>query len=209
MPEPSTSLADWLSAIAAPTAAPAGGAAAALAASLGAALAEMVAALTVERPRYADAHEEAAAVRVHAARLRGELAALAVRDAEAFAGFSRARALPHATDAERIARTEARAAALTEAARVQLELLARVADAIALAQAMAERGLAAAVGDAATGAFLLAAAARSACWAIRDNLDGRREDAEAERMMAEAAELLERAEAAERAVQRRLQEGPH
>lgn len=207
MPSSASSLTDWLAAIAAPAAAPAGGAAAAIAASLGAALAEMVAGLTLERVRYASVHEEAAGVRTRAASLREDLAALAVRDAEAFAGFTRALALPNGTEAERAARTEARAAALTEGARVQLDLLGRANDAIALAQAMVERGLATAVGDAATAVFLLAGAARSACWAVRGNLEGRHGDAEAGRMVAEAAGLLERVEAAEQTVRRRLEEG--
>lgn len=207
LPESASPLADWLAAIAAPEAAPAGGAAAAIAASLGAALAEMVAGLTLERPRYASAHAEAAAVRARAARLRDELAALAVRDAQAFAAFTRALALPNATESERAARTQARADALTEGARVQLDLLGRVSDAVALALAMAERGLATAVGDAATAVFLLAGAARSACWAVRGNLEGRQGNAEAGRMVTEAAGLLERVEAAERAVRRRLEDG--
>lgn len=205
-PAPFESFDAWLDAIAAPHAAPAGGAAASLAAALGAALVQMVAGLTLGRPKYAAAHADCAAVQSRAEALRHELAALARRDAEAFAGFGRALALPTGSAAERAARAAARTAALTEGAQVQLALLERVAEAAELAAAMADRGVAGALGDAATGAFLAAAAARSAYWAVRSNLAERRGDPEVEEMLGEAARRLARTEATERAVTRRLEE---
>jgi formiminotetrahydrofolate cyclodeaminase len=206
IPTPAQPLAAWLDAIAAPTAAPAGGSAAAVAGALAAALGGMVAALTMDRPRYADSHAEAAMARARAADLLRAMLALAVRDAEAFAGFTRALALPNGTESERAARTRAKAVALTEGARVQLELLERIADAADLALAMAERGLKSALGDAATAVFLATGAARGAYWAVRSNLIDRRGDEEAETMIVEGRRRLERAEAAERAVRRRLDE---
>ena len=153
---------DWLNAVAAPTAAPAGGAAAAFAGALGAALVEMVAGLTGARERYASVHDLAAQVVQKAQRLRGDMLVLATRDAAAFAGFERALALPKGTPDERSRRARARADAFREGALVQLDLLACLGEAAELGLEIAERGLAGALGDAATAVFLAGGAARSA-----------------------------------------------
>jgi formiminotetrahydrofolate cyclodeaminase len=51
-----------------------------------------------------------------------------------------------------------------------LELLHQAGEVAALAEAMAGSGVATAIGDAATAAFLAVAAGRSAYWSIRSNL---------------------------------------
>ena len=200
MPDATETLTGWLVAIAAPTPSPAGGSAAAIAGALGAALAEMVAGLTARREKYAAVHPEARQTVERAAGLRTRLAALAVRDAETFAGFTAALALPKRTPEEQAARASARDAALQEGAAVQLELLDGLAETADLAAAMTERGLAGALGDAATGALLAAAAARSASWAIRSNLEGAGDRAAAARQVTQAGELLDRVERAEQRV---------
>ena len=53
---------------------------------------------------------------------------------------------------------------------MQLDLLARLGEAAELGLEIAERGLAGALGDAATAVFLAGGAARSAWWAVRSNL---------------------------------------
>jgi methenyltetrahydrofolate cyclohydrolase len=201
---PDATLEDWLAAVAAPTPAPAGGAAAALAGALAAALARMVAGLTAARPKYAAAHEEAAQVAEQADRLLAEMLSLASRDAEAFAGFARALALPAGTGEERQARERAKAAALRAATDVQLDLLRSLVTAAELAEAMAQRGLASAVGDVATAAFLAAAGARSAYWAVRSNLQPGVDKKTAERATTTARDLLERIETVERRVRQLL-----
>ena len=199
IPHPDARLDDWLTAIAAPAAAPAGGAAAAIAGGLAAALAQMVAGLTGARERYAAVHAEAARVEAQAAHLRDTMLALAVRDAKAFEGFTRALALPAATPEERAARAQAKADALRVGAAVQLELLAQLDQVTALAEAMAERGLAGALGDAATAVFLSAGAARSAYWAVRSNLaDAGDGTAAGGEWLATAKGLLDRVEETER-----------
>ena len=190
-PTPTTPLAGWIDAVAAPPPSPAGGAAAAITASLAAALAEMVAALTHSKERYAAGHERARPVLDRAPQLRGELLHLAVRDAEAFQRFLSARG-------------EARTAALHEAARIQLDLLIGATAAADLAVTMADVGAPSALGDAATGAFLAAAAARSAYWAMRSDLDPT--SAESATMLSLGLELLEKVEAAEWRVRQILNE---
>jgi formiminotetrahydrofolate cyclodeaminase len=200
MTDSDRTLTDWLAALAAPTPSPAGGSAAAIAGALGAALVEMVAGLTGNREKYASVHAEASSAAEHARPLRDRLVGLASRDAETFAGFTAMLAMPKRTPEEKAARTAARDAAFREGAVVQLDLLEALSETADLAAAMPERGLGAALGDAATGALLAAAAGRSAYWAVRSNLAGASDRAAAEREVARAGELLERVERAERRV---------
>ncbi|HEY8258040.1 MAG TPA: cyclodeaminase/cyclohydrolase family protein [Gemmatimonadales bacterium] len=193
-PDVKSSLAAWVEAVAAPPPGPAGGSAAAIAAALGTALAGMVAAVTHGKERYAAGHERARSVLGRATALRNDLLSLAVRDAEAFERFFNARG-------------EAKTAALREAAAVQLELLRSAAAAADLAVTMADAGAPSALGDAATGTFLAAAAARSAYWAMRADLDATSPDAES--MLVGGLELLEKAEAAEWRARQILNERIH
>lgn len=202
----SDSLSRWLASIAAPSAARAGGAAAALSSAFAAAVVEMVAGMTASRERYAVIHLRASEARARGAILREELLALARQDAEAFAGFERALDLPRATDAERASRLQAKQAALREGARVQFAVLERTAELADLAGELAADGLATAIGDSATAAFLAAGAGRSAYWAIRSNLQGTGADPEATAWLTRGLELLEGAEAAEWRIRQLLNE---
>ncbi|MGH7499654.1 MAG: cyclodeaminase/cyclohydrolase family protein [Gemmatimonadales bacterium] len=179
---PVTPLTEWLDAVAAPRPTPAGGSAAAIAAALAASLAEMVAGITRSRERYAASHDRAAVVLERAGAMRAELLTLAVQDAEVFALFTGARG-------------EAKERALREAAEVQLEVLRRASAVADLAATMADVGAVGALGDAATGTFLAAAAARSAYWAMRADLDVSTPESAA--IASRGLELVEKAEAAE------------
>lgn len=165
-----SSVREWSDAVAAASPTPAGGAVAALVAALAAALVTMVAGLTTSREKYAAVHGHAQEVLDRAESLRGELLELAMYDAEAVAEYMDALRLPQGTEFERTAREAARKATLLEAARVQLELLHQAGDVAALSEAMAGSGVATAIGDAATAAFLAVAAGRSAYWSVRSNL---------------------------------------
>jgi formiminotetrahydrofolate cyclodeaminase len=190
-PSPESSLSDWVDAVAALPPSPAGGSAAAIAAALAAALVAMVADMTRGKESYAPTHERAREVLGRAVPLRAELLALAVRDAQAFEKFL-------------LARGAARTEALREAAVIQLDLLRVSASAADLAATMADVGVRSALGDAATGAFLAAAAARSAYWAMRADLDPAY--GESGSMLSSGLELVERAEAAEWRVRQILNE---
>lgn len=205
LPDPEAPLKHWLDAISAPTPAPGGGAAAAIAGALGAALLQMVAGLTGSREKYAAVHALAAHASSKAVHLRDGMLTLAARDARAFDGFTRALALPATTSDERDRRARAKADALSAGAAVQLELLAHLAQVADLALEIADQGLATAVGDAATAAFLAVGAARSAYWSVRSNLaEIGGGIADRERLGAAKA-LLERVEDAERRVRHLLE----
>jgi formiminotetrahydrofolate cyclodeaminase len=204
-PEPNDSLEQWLDAIAAPTMTPAGGTAAAVAGAMAAALVEMVAGLTGAREKYADVHDLAARAREKAERLREGALALAARDARAFEAFGRALGMPAGTSDERERRSRAKADALGAGAAVQLELLSHLAQVAELSLEVAEQGLATAVGDAATGAFLALGAARSAYWSVRSNLAEAGGGTGDRERLATAKTLLERVEDGERRVRHRLE----
>jgi formiminotetrahydrofolate cyclodeaminase len=165
-----SSVHQWSDAVAAASPTPAGGAVAALVSALAAALVTMVAGLTTCREKYAAVHGHAQEVLERAESLRAELLELATYDAEAVAEYLDALRLPQGTEFERTAREAARRATLLEAARVQLELLHQAGEVAALSEAMAGSGVATAIGDAATAAFLAVAAGRSAYWSVRSNL---------------------------------------
>ena len=165
-----SSVREWSDAVAAATPTPAGGAVAALASALAAALVTMVAGLTTRREKYAAVHRHAQEVLDRAEVLRAELLELATYDAEAVGEYMDALRLPQGTEFERTAREAARRATLLEAARVQLELLHQAGEVAALSEAMTGSGVATAIGDAATAAFLAVAAGRSAYWSVRSNL---------------------------------------
>jgi methenyltetrahydrofolate cyclohydrolase len=203
LPSIQSPLSNWIAALARPAATPAGGAAAALGGALAAALVGMVAGLTLQREKYAAVHPQAKRSLDRAMELSGDLAELASRDAEAFARFMEALALPRGSEAERAARETAKEAALRTGTAVQLELLGRLAEIAELASAMADGGLASALGDAATASFLTGGAARSAYWAIRSNVQGA---PSGKGTVERALALLERVEATEWRVRQLLNE---
>jgi formiminotetrahydrofolate cyclodeaminase len=201
------SLERWTTALAFPSATPAGGAAAAVSAAMAAALVEMVAGMTGVRERYASVHGAAGGARTRAADLRVELLGLASRDAEVFAEFERALALPKATETERVTRERAKTWALHQGAEVQLAVLRRTAEVAGLGGEVAAWGLATAIGDSATAVFLAGGAARSAYWAVRGNLDAAADSGpEARQWLQDGLGLLERTEAAEWRVRQLLNE---
>ncbi|HEV3485919.1 MAG TPA: cyclodeaminase/cyclohydrolase family protein, partial [Vicinamibacterales bacterium] len=93
---------------------PGGGSASAVVGSIAAALVEMVARLSLDRPKYEQyrATNERALATAQAARSR--LLALADEDARAYAGFAAARKMPRETREEDDARTRATRAAARE-----------------------------------------------------------------------------------------------
>ncbi len=205
-PDPSTPLAEWANALAERTATPAGGSAAAIASGLAASLVAMVAGLTASRESYSEVRLESEAAAERADRLRQRLLALAEEDAETFRDVLEALGMPRSSEEEIARRTEARDDALKAAAAVQYELLLLAGETADLAESLVLRGLRSAIGDAATAAFLAAAGARAAYWAIRSNLRRLHEDREAVQLAQAALERLELVEGAETRVRMRLAE---
>ena len=143
---------DFAAALASKAATPGGGGASALAGALGISLGEMVGALTVGKPKYADVEEDLKALMEKAEALRLRLLRCVDADAEAFAPLGRAYAIPK----DDPTRDEVMETCLHAAAAVPLEIFDLCCEAIQVLSHFGEMGSALAVSDAATGAVL--------CW---------------------------------------------
>ena len=157
-----TTLTRYLESLGSSAPTPGGGAASALAGALAASLAEMVAQLTVGRPKYAAVDERVREIIEQLRELRARLLRLMTDDERAFRGVSAAYKLPKASDGERAARDAAIQAALLEAMQPPLAVMAAACDALALAEEIARIGNGTVASDAGCAAILGEAAVRSA-----------------------------------------------
>lgn len=144
---------------------PGGGGASALAGAVGIALGEMVGALTVGKPKYAEVEDEIKDLLERAGKLRARLLDCVDRDAAAFAPLGEAYKLPK--DAP--GRGETMERCLRDAAAVPLEIFDLCCEAIELLRAFGEKGSALAVSDAATGAVLCRGAMYGAAVNVKAN----------------------------------------
>jgi glutamate formiminotransferase/formiminotetrahydrofolate cyclodeaminase len=173
--------------------APGGGSAAALAGSMGAALAGMVARLTAGREKYAAADAEMRAVIAEAEGLRKDLHAQVAIDARSYDGVMAALKKPKKTDEEKRARAEALEAATRKATEIPLASARLCLRALRLAAAVAARGNRNAASDACVAALLARAGLRGACFNVRINLPGLKDEGWKAAVLAEVAALEEEA----------------
>jgi formiminotetrahydrofolate cyclodeaminase len=200
------SLDQFLDALGSSAPTPGGGAASALVGALAAALAEMVAQLTVGRPKYAAVEKRAQEVLQETQHLRSQLLALVDKDAQAYGGVAAAYALPRGTDDERRMRDEVIQAALVAAMQPPLQIMECGSDVVRLAGEIAEIGNPTVASDAGCAALLGEAATRAAGLNVMANIVLLRDEliaGEARKRVAaleaQAAELGERALATVRA----------
>jgi glutamate formiminotransferase/formiminotetrahydrofolate cyclodeaminase len=166
----SAPLADYLAALAAPTAAPGGGSAAAICAAAAAALVGMVAGLSLDRdPNGADVARQRAAIATATA-ARTKLTALANDDEVAYGAFIAALRLPKDDDAARAARSDALSRAALTAAQVPLRVIEACADVAEAASSLANRTIAAAASDLEAALRLSGAAAHISAENVEANL---------------------------------------
>jgi formiminotetrahydrofolate cyclodeaminase len=163
-------VAELLAALASPDPTPGGGTAAAIAGAMGASLLVMVTGLAKSRSNTDAEKASLAAARAGLDPLIARFAALADADTDAFNAVMAAYRLPKATDAEKLARTEAIQGALRGATVVPLDTLRVAAEAIDHGRAVAEHGNRSAASDAGVAIGLLKAAADGAAANVRINL---------------------------------------
>ncbi len=157
------SVAELLDRLAARQPTPGGGGAAAITAAMAAGLLGMAARFSAEQ--LIDAPGRAA----YADRVRGQVAALAEQDAEAYQSVLAAFALPREPDPD-VRRRQIRRA-LERAARIPTEIAEAACGIAVEAAALAQRGNPNLRGDAFTAATLAAAAARAAAELVRLNTE--------------------------------------
>ena len=170
--------------------APGGGAASAIAASLGADLVAMVAALSVDRPKYAPYADYLARHGAGARALGSGLLDLADEDARVYAAFSRALKLPRETDEEKTARSAAIRAAARDAADVPLLILEACREVVVGSEALAGRSNLNAASDLAVASRLAEAAAHGAAENVLVKLPAIADPAVADELSARVARLV-------------------
>ena len=180
-----TFLADLASS--APT--PGGGSVAAIAAATGAAMVAMVARLTEGRPSFEAVSERMRDVAEHADEERAALLDLADRDAEAFDAVMASFKLPKVTDDEKAARLAAIQAAFAGAAEVPMEVARRASALLDEAAEIIATGNSDAASDGMSGAAMLHAGVLCALANVSINAGSLKDEALAERLRGQAAEL--------------------
>ncbi|MGQ0796503.1 MAG: cyclodeaminase/cyclohydrolase family protein, partial [Methanobacteriota archaeon] len=130
----------FLDAVAAPTPTPGGGSVSALVAALSVALSRMVARLALDKKGYEDRQADLRDMQVRAAAVQARLTALVDEDARAYDAVLAAMRRPRGTDSERSDRVARIQEAYRRATQVPLETMRLGVEALALAEAAAEKG---------------------------------------------------------------------
>ena len=168
---------------------PGGGTAAAVAGAMGAALVEMVAALTLGKEKFADAHAAVRPIAQAASGARTELLDLAREDSLAFDAVVAARKLPKETDAEKAERSKAMSKSNRAATEVPMRTARAAARLLAALPELVEKGNPNAASDAGTAALLLEASVEGALLNVGINLPGIKDPGFVEQMQRETAQL--------------------
>ncbi len=180
----------FVEAVAIDKALPGGGSVAALAGALAAALVQMVAGLTLKKPRYADKHPEMAEIVQRAESLRERLLDNVARDADAFRVLMETVKLPK----EDPTRLDLLIQKTFDAAAIPLSVCQQSLEALELADTVVEHGNHNAVSDGVVSAHMALAAIASASFTLKINLIGFEENDQAIAMQEQANRILQSAQ---------------
>ena len=173
--------------------APGGGTIAAYMGALGAALGAMVANLSSHKPGWDDRWQEFSVWADKGQAMVTELLHLVDEDTQAFNRIMAAFGLPKKTDEDKAARSAAIQAATLYATQVPLRTMKESFKAFELCRAMAEQGNPNSVSDAGVGALAARAAVLGAGMNVKINAGSLKDRTTAEALIAEANELIARA----------------
>lgn len=149
---------------------PGGGSASALCASIASRLTQMVASLTIGRPRFEKVQEEMIQAVEKGKILSGKFLDLAMKDSEAYDLFMKALSLPKDDEQEKARRKNSMQEALKRSTLVPLQTLELAKELVANSLVVAEKGNPNAITDAGVSALLADAAARGAAMNVKINL---------------------------------------
>ncbi len=149
---------------------PGGGSASALCASIASRLTQMVASLTIGRPRFEKVQEEMTQAVEKGKILSGKFLDLAMKDSEAYDLFMKALSLPKDDEQEKARRKDSMQEALKRSTLVPLQTLELAKELVANSLIVAEKGNPNAITDAGVSALLADAAARGAAMNVKINL---------------------------------------
>lgn len=181
------SLEEFVDALASKAAVPGGGGASALAASLGIALGNMVGEFTVGKKKYADVEEELRVCMARAKDLSRKFLNCIERDAAAFEPLSRAYAIPKDDKNRDIVMENC----LRDAAKVPMEILHLVCEAIKLEERFAVLGSVMIQSDAAVGASILRSSLLGAAVNVKINTKSMKDREYADSVNKEVDALVE------------------
>ena len=180
--------------------APGGGTISAYMGALGAALGTMVANLSSHKPGWDDQWEKFSQWADKGQELMTELLHLVDEDTEAFNRIMAAFGLPKKTDEDKAARSQAIQEATLYATEVPLHTMQASFRAFDICRAMAEEGNPNSVSDAGVGALAARAAVLGAGLNVKINAGSLKDREVADKLIAEANELIEKANAAEQEI---------
>jgi formiminotetrahydrofolate cyclodeaminase len=201
-----TSIQVFLDELASKAATPGGGSAAALMGAMSAALTGMVCNLTIGKPKYAEVQDDMQVLLEKSEALRNELTGMIKADVDVFGRVMAAYAMPKATDAEKIARSEAIQTALKEAAQVPLDCAKACAEAIKLSREVAAKGNPNVASDAGVAVMAGYSALKSAALNVYVNAAAIKDRDFAEAKLAELEAILNGAETATKEIYRIVKE---
>lgn len=170
---------------------PGGGGASALGGAVGSALGSMVGNLTLGKKKYAEYEPDILVILEKLAQNRQELLELMDKDAHAFEPLSRAYSLPKNTEEELAHKEAVLEEALLCASVVPLEVMRKAVDALFLQEELSHKGTRMAISDVAVGVQFLRAALLGASMNVYINTKSMKNRAEADRLNAEADQLIE------------------
>ena len=180
--------------------APGGGTISAYMGALGAALGTMVANLSSHKPGWDDQWEKFSKWADKGQDLMAELLHLVDEDTEAFNRIMAAFGLPKKTDEDKAARSQAIQEATLYATEVPLHTMQASFRAFDICRAMAEEGNPNSVSDAGVGALAARAAVLGAGLNVKINAGSLKDREVADKLIGEANELIEKANAAEQEI---------
>lgn len=180
--------------------APGGGSISAYMGALAAALGTMVANLSAHKPGWDDRWEEFSDVAEKGRGIQDRLIALVDEDTEAFNRIMAVFAMPKKTPEEKAERAAALEAATLYATEVPLKTMKASYETFDVLEAMACKGNPASVSDAGVGTLAARSAVLGAYLNVRINAAGLKDREKAEKLLAEAASIAEKAQKREQEI---------